>query len=92
MTKQRILEEWNSFSRALGLEKASPAQRVEMQKAFFGGAIALFALIMKILEPGAEPTEKDLQVMSEIVEEMKSYPKQMAAHGEWTVGLGSQKG
>lgn len=91
MSRQRILEEWNSFSRALNLEKASPVQRVEMQKAFFSGAMALFALIMNILEPGADPTDKDLQVMDEIFQEMKNYPKRVV-DGRWTMELGNKKG
>jgi len=87
-TRQRILEQWNGFSRALKLDEAPSVQRIEMQKAFFAGAIALFSVVMNMLDPGTEPTEKDLQVMTEISEELKNYPKQTQAHGAWTVRLG----
>ena len=90
MSRQRLMEQWNNFSRKLELHKASDVQRIEMQKAFFAGAIGLFSLIMNILDPGTEPTEKDLAVMSEIADELKNYPKQAEAHGLWTVRLGQK--
>lgn len=52
---------------------ASPAQLDEMRNAFFAGAQHLFSSIMTILEPGAEPTDKDLARMDLIDAELKKF-------------------
>lgn len=49
------------------------AQLDEMRMAFFAGAQHLFASIMTILEPGAEPTEKDLQRLGLIQAELDKF-------------------
>jgi len=79
--KQRIAEAWNQFSRMVIAKDAPPIQRREMRMAFYAGATALFTMIMNILEPGAEATEKDLQTMSEIWREMTRYKDEVARHG-----------
>jgi hypothetical protein len=52
---------------------APPLQVKEMRMAFFAGAQHLFASIMGILEPGAEPTENDLARLTLIQSELESY-------------------
>lgn len=52
---------------------ASPTQISEMRKVFFCGAQHLFASIMGILDPGAEPTDKDLDRMSLIHTELEAF-------------------
>jgi hypothetical protein len=52
---------------------APDAQVSEMRKAFFMGAEHLFQSIMSILDPGAEPTEKDLDRMSLIHAELEQF-------------------
>jgi len=52
---------------------ASPTQVDEMRKAFFMGAQHLFASIMGILEEGAEPTEKDMDRMMLIHNELEAF-------------------
>jgi hypothetical protein len=52
---------------------APDTQVAEMRKAFFMGAEHLFQSIMSILEPGAEPTEKDLDRMSLIHTELEAF-------------------
>jgi len=44
-----------------------------MRKAFFMGAQHLYASIMGILEPGAEPTDKDLDRMGLIHNELEAF-------------------
>lgn len=58
---------------------ASDIQVREMRKAFFAGAQHLFASIMSILDPGSEPTEKDLQRMTLIHEELAAFVKELRA-------------
>lgn len=52
---------------------ASPAQLSEMRMAFFAGAQHLFRTVMTILEPGEEPTSKDLQRMDAIDKELRQF-------------------
>lgn len=52
---------------------ASKVQLEEMRTAFFAGAQHLFTSIMSILEPGAEPTEKDLERMDLINKELRAF-------------------
>ena len=58
---------------------ASPTQISEMRKAFFCGAQHLYASIMGILEPGAEPTDKDLDRMSLIHHELEAFRKEVTS-------------
>jgi hypothetical protein len=60
------------------IPKDAPDTQVsEMRKAFFMGAEHLFQSIMSILDPGAEPTEKDLERMSLIYAELKTFRKEV---------------
>ena len=52
---------------------ASAVQIEEMRNAFFAGAQHLFSSIMTILEPDAEPTDKDLERMDLIDRELKKF-------------------
>lgn len=58
------------------------AERAELRAAFFAGAHHLFASIMNILEPGSEPTDKDLVRMDLIHHELQAFlAEYKAAHG-----------
>jgi len=61
----------------LMLKTASDIQRSEMRKAYYFGAQHLWASIMNILEPGAEPTELDLERMTKINEELNRFIEEM---------------
>jgi hypothetical protein len=56
---------------------APEVQIVEMRRAYMAGAQHLFASIMGILDPGAEPTEKDLQRMQLIHEELEAFRRSL---------------
>lgn len=67
----------------LSLSGCSELQKSEMRKAYFFGAQHVFASIMRLLEPGTEPTDNDLKVVGDIhdelakfVEEIKAQPNQ----------------
>jgi hypothetical protein len=54
----------------------APADQLhEMRLAFFAGAQHLFSSIMTILEPDAEPTDKDLARMDLIDKELRAFIK-----------------
>ena len=64
---------WLGLRIACELENAPAIQLEEMRNAFFAGAQHLFSSIMTILEPGAEPTDKDLERFDLIDKELRSF-------------------
>lgn len=64
---------WVGLQIAAIPKDASPTQLEEMRSAFFAGAQHLFACITDILDPGEEPTEKDLQRMDQIDKELRRF-------------------
>ena len=69
---------WKGFELGVVPLDAPTIQRQEMRLAFFAGAQHLFASIMGILEPDAEPTEKDLARMTQIAGELKRFEGEYA--------------
>lgn len=63
-------------------EDAPQVQIIEMQKAFFSGAQHLLSSIMTMLEPGGDPTEKDIKRLESIHEELKAWVEKMKKE-EW---------
>jgi hypothetical protein len=54
-------------------ETMPASQRDELRCAFFAGAQHLWGSIMGILDPGAEPTERDLRRMDLIAHELDAF-------------------
>lgn len=48
-------------------------QRQELELAFMGGAAHLLSSIMTIIDPGSEPTERDLRRMDIIDRELREF-------------------
>ncbi len=70
---------WVGMRLACDLVDAPADQLREMRMAFFAGAQHLFGSIITILEPGDEPTDKDLQRMDLIDKELKAFIADFAA-------------
>jgi hypothetical protein len=64
---------WIAYRHKVVPAGAGTVQVEESRQAFFGGAHHLFASIMEILEPSAEPTENDLKRMDQIDNELKGF-------------------
>lgn len=60
------------------LTKISSAKISEMRQAFFGGSQHLFGSIMSFLDAGEEPTDKDLDRMGQVHEELDRFIKEFA--------------
>lgn len=72
--KGKLIEAgWVSLEAMSIPKSAGEAQRTEMRNAFFAGAQHLFHSIMSILEPGVEPTEKDIRRMECIDAELREF-------------------
>jgi hypothetical protein len=64
---------WVGLRIACDLIDAPADQLREMRMAFFAGAQHLFGSIMSVLEPGEEPTDKDMQRMDLIHKELDAF-------------------
>jgi hypothetical protein len=81
------------------IEAAYPAWRQmpkdqirELRAAFFGGAQHLFGSIMGILDPGTEPTERDLRRMDLIAHELEAFIEEFKqTHGVTDPDIGPEK-
>jgi hypothetical protein len=72
--KDLIETQWRSLAKATGIsEKDNPVQYQEMRRGFFSGAFALLQSIISVLEPGDEPTDKDLAQMDAIDQEITQF-------------------
>ena len=79
--KGQILElGWIAMLRYVVPKDATETQVSEMRKSFFMGAEHLFSSIMSILDPGAEPTERDLNRMTLIHKELEAFRKEVTSH------------
>jgi biotin synthase-like enzyme len=68
----KFTKEWNEYLR-LVLAGTSQIQKDECKRAFYSGAFSLFTVIMKMLDPGTEPTENDLAQMDALKKELDDY-------------------
>lgn len=66
---------WVGMRLACDLIDAPQDQLREMRMAFFAGAQHLFGSIMTVLDPGEEPTDKDLKRMDLIHTELQAFIK-----------------
>jgi hypothetical protein len=74
MSGQKIIEAaWISYAERVIPATAPPVQYQECRRAFYAGAGGLFAGIMTVLDPGAEPTEADCARMESIQNELDGY-------------------
>ena len=58
-------------------ENVSQTQLSETRKAFFAGAQHLFSTIISMLDPGSEPTDRDLQRMDLMHKELEGFMKNL---------------
>jgi len=67
---------WIAMRIACIPDNASEIQLDEMRKAFFAGAQHLFASIMVVLDLGSEPTDKDMERMNRINDELSQFAEE----------------
>jgi hypothetical protein len=74
-TDQGLLIElgWLSLCKMWLPNGGTEAQLELLRNAFFAGAQHLFASILTILDPDEEPTEADMQRMSQISDELEAF-------------------
>lgn len=71
ITEGPVGQAFLSFAEAANLDDAPDIQFIEMRRAWYAGAGAVFAYITTGLTPGDEPNDDDLARMSMLDDELK---------------------
>lgn len=79
--KGKIIEGgWRAYEHLIMPNDASDTQRAETRKAWFLGAEHLFSTIMMVLDPGVEPSRRDLERMGNIHRELEAFKLELTSH------------
>lgn len=74
-----IKEAWERFAAECLPANVGEVQRVETRRAFYAGALSLFAGICGAVEPGeGEPTAADMAMLDGVREEVEQYKAELA--------------
>lgn len=73
MKRQLMAEQWDQFARAVLPANTSTVQRWEMRRAFYAGAQGILFKIIASFAPESEPTEADLQIMTDLEQELSDF-------------------
>lgn len=69
-----IKGQWNSYlDNVLAPTTPGPVQVQETRRAFYAGAQAMLTVLLEILEPGAEATDKDIATMEALDAELRGF-------------------
>lgn len=68
-----VLEQWNEFVRMTLRPDAPAIQKLEMRRAFYGGAYMILFRVMAELSAGGETTPADLETMRDIQPELTEF-------------------
>lgn len=71
--KLRIAAEWESYSREVMPRDASVTQRIETRRAFYSGAMAIQACIMRGLSDSVEATPEEMHMMEDLMAELMAF-------------------
>jgi hypothetical protein len=66
-------DEWLAFSSVVYAPPVGAVQREECRRAFYAGGYSLLHLIMAMLDPGQEPTPRDIEKMTALERELEAH-------------------
>lgn len=72
MNNKYVEKGWQGYAKLLPPD-ASDIQIRETRQAFYAGAAILFEAMMRMLDTGEEPTEQDMQRMTDIQRELSEF-------------------
>ena len=73
MKRRLMAEQWDQFARAVLPKRCPDIQRKEMRRAFYAGAQAIMFGVIANLAPDHEPTQEDLDMMTELQNELNEF-------------------
>jgi hypothetical protein len=71
--RKLIARSWESYRAMVIPPDASEVQVAETRQAFFAGATMLFTLLLRVLDPGTEETDADMQTMAALQAEVNEF-------------------
>jgi hypothetical protein len=71
--RKLVAEQWDKFARAALPINTSAVQRQEMRRAFYAGAEGVLLKVIAAFAPESEPTAADLQMMTDVHEELQEF-------------------
>jgi hypothetical protein len=77
--QRRIEAEWKDFSVNCLVGKITPDELRDLRRIFYAGASAMFRLILIELDAGDEPTERDMDYIDSLSNEIKTFNDQVKA-------------
>jgi len=77
MKRMLMAEQWDKFARAVMPANVPTVQRREMRRAFYAGGEAILFRVMAMMGQGDEPTAEDLQIMTDLYEELRDFSVHM---------------
>lgn len=75
--RKRLLEQWKSFQQAVMQADAPVTQVLEMRRAFYGGAAAFQAEVMRGLTSGPDSQEADMRMLAELNDELIDFGRKI---------------
>ena len=76
MKERRLEKSWQDyFTTVLKPAGAGSIQVIETRRAFYAGAQALLAAMVRSMGPGLEPTDADMQMMDDLDAELLEFTK-----------------
>ena len=79
MKRQRIGEDWNEWAKMVLPPECGEIQRMETHRAFYAGALAVFARLTSEVSDGPDPQPQDLQMMEDLNAEFKDFQDRVKA-------------
>ena len=79
MKRLLMSEQWNEFAQKCLPNGVGPTQRREMRRAFYAGAQSILFRVIAGFAPESEPTEADLNMMSELARELSDFAEAVKA-------------
>jgi hypothetical protein len=80
VSQAKLIErEWLTYRNEVIPKNAPLVQLQECRRAFYAGAQALLHTVMRLSDPGIEPTEADMRMMEGIEQELQDFAKAVMA-------------
>lgn len=78
MKRLLMAEQWDLYARTVLPKDAPHVQKLETRRAFYSGAQAILFRVIQAFSPESEPSEADLQVMTDLHEELQDFARAIA--------------
>lgn len=75
--RRTLADEWRDFARQVVPQGAPDVQRVEMRRAWYAGAAAMFGLMTGGLDADHEPTDLDVAYVESLSQELAAFGRDL---------------